>query len=66
MVQSDPRMYKEGTKYVFRENDIKVTVHLERCFQFSVCNSVNTHPLPTNLYINGKLMKLSNAGERIV
>ena len=38
---------------------IKVTVHLERCFQFFVCNFVNTHRLPTNLYINGKLMKLS-------
>ena len=38
---------------------IKVTVHLERSFQFFVCNFVNTHRLPTNLYINGKLMKLS-------
>ena len=38
---------------------LKVTVHLERCFKFPVCNSVNTHPIPTNLYINGKLMKLS-------
>ena len=25
---------------------LKVTVHLERCFQFSVCNSVNTHGHP--------------------
>ena len=38
---------------------IKVTVHLERCFQFSVCNFVNTQRLPTNLYIDEKLMKLS-------
>ena len=37
----------------------KVIVHLERCFQFFVCNCVNMHRLPTNLYINGKLMKLS-------
>ena len=36
----------------------KVTVHLERCFQFFVCSFVNTHRLPTNLYINEKLMKL--------
>ena len=38
---------------------LKVTVHLERCFQFFECNFVNTHRLPTNLHINGKLMKLS-------
>ena len=25
---------------------LKVTVHLERCFQFSVCNSVTTHGHP--------------------
>ena len=39
---------------------LKVTVHRERCFQFSVCNLVNTHRTPTNLYmyINGKLIKL--------
>ena len=37
----------------------KVTVQLERCFQFFTCNFVNTHRLPTNLFINGKLMKLS-------
>ena len=37
---------------------LKVTIHLERCFQFSVCNSVNTHRIPPHLYINGKLMKL--------
>ena len=34
-----------------RENQkcctIKVNVHLERCFQFSICNSVNTHRTPT-------------------
>ena len=42
-----------------KQNTIKVTVHLERCFQFSVCNSVNTHRTATNLYINGKLMQLS-------
>ena len=41
------------------QSSFKVTVHLERCFQFFVCNLVNTHRLPTNLYINGKLMKLS-------
>ena len=39
---------------------LKVTVHLERCFQFFVCNSANTHRIPTNLYINEKLMKLSS------
>ena len=38
---------------------LKVTVHLEWCFQFLVCNFVITHRLPKNLYINGKLMKLS-------
>ena len=41
------------------DNFLKVAVHLEQCFQFSVCNSVNTHPIPTNVYVNGKLMKLS-------
>ena len=46
-------------------NVFKVTVHFE-CFQFSVCNSVNTHPIPTNLYINGKLMNYLNDGEKIV
>ena len=40
-------------------NLFKVTVHLERRFQFSVCNPVNTHRAPTNQYINGKLMELS-------
>ena len=32
----------------------------DECFQFSVRNFVNMHQTPTcNLYINGKLMKLS-------
>ena len=41
------------------KSHIKVTVHLERCPQFSVCNFVNTHRAPTNFSINGKLTKLS-------
>ena len=41
------------------DKSIKVTVHIERCFQFSVCEVVNTHRTPTN-NINRKLMKLSN------
>ena len=32
-------------------NFLKVTIHLERCFQFSVCNFVNTHRTPT-IYIS--------------
>ena len=32
----------------FNRLTIKITVHLERCFQFSLCNFVNTHRTPTN------------------
>ena len=45
---------------------IKLTVHLERCLQFSICNSVNTHRTPTNLSINGKLMNYLNDGVKII
>ena len=38
---------------------LKVTVHLEQCFQFSVCNVVNTHQTPTTYILMEKVMKLS-------
>ena len=38
----------ESSGKSFRQTKyFKVTVHLERCFQFSVCNSVNMHQTPT-------------------
>ena len=49
----------EPTLEHFYELWVKVTVHLEWCFQFFICNFVNMHRLPTNLYIDGKLVKLS-------
>ena len=47
---------------------LKVTVHLEQCFQFPVCNSVNKHQIPTNLSINGmeSLRNYLNDDEKIV
>ena len=45
----------------------KVTVHLERCFQFSVYNSVNTHRIPTKLQISlESLCNYLNDGVKIV
>ena len=38
---------------------VKVTVQFEWCFQLSASNSVNMRRIPTNLYINGKLIKFS-------
>ena len=40
-------------------SSIKVTVLFERCFQLSASNTVNTHRIPANLYINRKLIKFS-------
>ena len=51
-------------------DQVKVTVHLEQCFQFSVCNFVNMHwTATTYTYVNGKLRNeiiFRNDGKKFV
>ena len=45
---------------------VKVTVHLEWCFQFSVCNLVHTHPTPTTYISMESLFSYLNDDETLV
>ena len=45
---------------------LEVTAHLERYFQFSVCNFVNTDRTPTTYISMEYLWKYLNDGEKLV
>ena len=48
LTQDARPLFGSSLPFVLEQLSIKITVHLVRCFQFSVCNFVNTHRTHTN------------------
>ena len=57
-------MKRGGTWPLHQSLGFKVTVHLERCFQFSVYNFVNMHRTPTTYISVESLRNYLNDGEK--